>query len=250
MSVSPEIQCLEALEAIRTVPHESLTLCYLDPPFATGRDFGDFDDRWESLETYVEFIKVHAQAIRPLLNDRGNFILHVDPRTSHYLKVALDQVFGTENFRNEIIWSYASGGASKRHLSKKHDVLLWWSKSDNYHFNVLREPYATPGVLGRQGFHPEGRMITDVWNISFISTTAKERTGYPTQKPLALLKQVVGVWSNGGDVVADFFCGSGTTGVAAALLGRSFLLADRNPRAIEITRERLEGIEEAGAQGH
>jgi len=234
--------CGKALEVMGATEPGIVTLIYMDPPFFTGRDFKAFDDRWESMEAYVAFIKAHAMKARELLNDRGNFVLHVDPHASHYLKVALDEVFGSANFRNEIIWAYASGGASKRHLSKKHDVLLWWSKTDNYCFNILREPYATPDVQGRPGFHPEGRMITDVWNISFISTTAKERTGYPTQKPVALLKRAVEVWSNPGDVVADFFCGSGTTGDAAMTLGRPCLLSDENPEAVRITRERLSGF--------
>lgn len=219
-------------------PGEPIELIYADPPFNTGKKMNDFDDRWPSLPAYVEFVRDFAVSARALLSDTGNFILHVDPRTSHYLKVEIDGVFGEGNFTNEVIWSYSSGGASKKHLSKKHDVLLCWSKSKNNTFNVLREPYATPGVEERAGFHPDGRMRTDVWDVSFISTTSKERVGYDTQKPVTLLRRVVETWSNPGDLVADFFCGSGTTGVAALQLGRRAFLSDRNPRAVEIAKER------------
>ncbi len=213
-------------------------LIYMDPPFKTGRDFGEFKD-FSDLNVYMDWIKLFILHSSFALKDTGSFIIHTDWRTSHYLRVFADSVFGYDRCINEIIWSYNSGGASKRHLSKKHDTLLWYTKSDAYTFNVLREPYATPGVEDRKGFHPDGRMLTDVWQIPFLSTTSKERTGYPTQKPLALAKRIVEVFTNPGDVVVDPFCGSGTMGEACALLNRSAFLIDENPKAIALARKRV-----------
>lgn len=230
------------LASARTIPDESIDLIYLDPPFLTQRDLADFDDYWRDIDSYTEFIKRQLTVWHGKLKPTGNLILHLDWHASHYAKVEGDEVFGYENFRNEIVWSYNSGGASKRHLARKHDVLLWWSKSDGYTFNVLREPYATSNVGGRAGFHPEGRMLTDVWRIPFISTTSKERTGYATQKPVKLLERVVEVFSNPGDVVLDPFCGSGTTGAACATLGRNAILMDSNARAVELTQGRLGAV--------
>lgn len=217
-------------------------LVYIDPPFHTNRDFGQYDDRWESLEKYLGFSMENISACVNLLKDGGNFLIHLDWRASHYVKVATDEIIGHDNFHNEIVWQYNSGGASKRHLSRKHDVILWWSKGDGYTFNVLREPYATPNVEGRAGFHPEGRMLTDVWRIPFISTTSPERTGYPTQKPVQLLERVIRVFSDPGDLVFDGFCGSGTTGVAAKLLGRDSIMVDESPEAVATARKRISEV--------
>lgn len=215
---------------------EMADLVYLDPPFCTQRDFGEFDDRWSSLEEYVKIMISGISTFAPILKN-GNLVVHVDPRSSHYLKVELDKVFGRKNFQNEIIWSYNSGGASKKRLSQKHDVLLWYGMGD-FTFNVEREPYATPNVADRPGFHPDGRMLTDVWNIPFISTTSSERNGYPTQKPLALLERAVRVFTPEDGLVVDPCCGSGTAGEAAISLGRSFIGGDINSNALEITRAR------------
>ena len=231
----------DGLALLTFLPEATVDLIYMDPPFFTQKNHGEFDDRWSSLEEYVAFISQYAQAACDLLRPTGNFILHVDPRSAHYLKVAIDQIFGYQNFGNEVVWHYSSGGAGKKTLAKKHDTLLWWGKTPERTFNVLREPYATQGTEGRPGFHPEGRMLTDVWDISIISTTGKERTGYPTQKPLRLLERVVEVWSNPGDLVVDPMCGSGTTGMAALSLGREFLLNDKNLEAVRISQERCGG---------
>ena len=216
---------------------EPFDLLYIDPPFFTQRDFGEFNDEWESLEFYLHFLTESLDCIPSDAKD-FNLIVHVDPRTSHYVKVALDKKFGYSNFSSEIIWKYNSGGAGRKRLAQKHDTLLHY-KIGEAPFNVIREPYATPNVLGRKGFHADGRMLTDVWDIPIISTTGKERNGYPTQKPLALLKRVVEVFSNKGGLIVDTFCGSGTTGEAAVSLGRRFLGADINQNALDITESRL-----------
>lgn len=215
-------------------------LVYIDPPFNSNNDFGHYNDEWASMEDYLTFLIPRISRCYSALREGGNLLVHLDWRASHYVKVAVDtHIANYEDFRNEIVWQYNSGGASKRHLSRKHDVILWWSKGSGYTFNVLREPYATPDVKGRPGFHPDGRMLTDVWAIPFLSTTAKERTGYPTQKPLALLERVVKVFSNPDDLVLDGFCGSGTTGVAAKLNGRDCLLVDKGAEAVKVARKRI-----------
>jgi len=220
-----------------TLPHLP-SLVLTDPPFNTGNDFGSYNDQWSSMEEYLAFLIPRLKACWDHLAENGNLIVHLDWRSSHYVKVEFDKIAGYENFVNEIVWPYNSGGASRKHLSRKHDVLLLWSKPDAT-FNVLREPYATPNVQGRAGFHPEGRMLTDVWNIPFISTTSKERTGYPTQKPLALAERAIRVFTNPGDLVFDPFCGSGTTGVAAKKLGRDYLLMDVGSDAYAMAASRL-----------
>lgn len=222
---------------------QEVDLVYVDPPFNTSRDFGHYNDEWESMDAYLAFLIPRLGKCIGHLKEGGSLLVHVDWRASHYIKTAIDQRLGYENFHNEIVWAYNSGGASRKHLSRKHDVILWWSKGeDDPTFNVLREPYATPDVEDRPGFHPEGRMLTDVWQIPFLSTTAKERSGYPTQKPLALLERVMEVFSNKGDTVLDGFCGSGTTGVAAKKLGRNSILVDQSPEAIKVTRGRIDAV--------
>ncbi len=216
---------------------ENLDLLYIDPPFFTQRDFVAFDDRWDSFDVYINLIKASVSAV-VAHNQNFNIIVHVDPRTSHYIKVALDKILGHNNFTSEIIWNYNSGGAGKNALAKKHDVMLHYRLEDAP-FNILREPYATPNVTGREGFNDAGRMLTDVWSIPIISTTGKERTGYPTQKPLALLDRIVQVFSNEGNTVMDTFCGSGTTGVAALMNRRNFIGSDISEEAVTLTKERL-----------
>lgn len=231
-----EIVCGTLFECVPS----SVDLIYIDPPFMTQRDFGEFNDKWNNLQEYInEITKYCKLAWDNWLKSGGVFIIHIDPRTSHYYKVELDKLFGYKYFNNEIIWNYSSGGASKNKLSSKHDVLLVYRKGESGTFNIIREPYATPNVVGRIGFHPDGRMLTDVWNVSIISTTGKERVGYPTQKPLQLLERIIKIYTNEGDTVLDFFAGSGTTGVAAKHLNRGYILIDKNKNAIDIINERI-----------
>lgn len=233
---------LESIELLRCLPPGCVDFCYIDPPFNTkarrvGPE-GSYADRWSETAEYVAFLEERLRELHLVLGPEGSVMVHVDPRTSHYVKVMMDGVFGESNFINEIIWSYNSGGAGKRTLAKKHDSILFYGKYKDYTFNVKREPY--PRYYGdRAGFHPDGRMLTDVWQIPIMSTTSKERCGYPTQKPVALLERILGVATNPGDLVLDFFCGSGTTGIAAQNLGRRFLLGDNNPEAVQHATERL-----------
>lgn len=230
----------DCLKVARQFPKGSLDLIYIDPPFFSRREFGEFSDTWEgSMATYLEFLRPRCTKLRHLLKPTGTFFIHLDWHAVHYAKVMLDDIFGYDNFVNEIIWCYQSGGASKRTLARKHDTILFYSKSKSYTFNVIRTPYLSGNVAGRPGFHPEGKMLQDWWNISMLSTTDSRRCGYPTQKPEELLERIITIGSNEGDTVADFFCGSGTTLVAAKKLRRKFIGVDCNPEALRITRERL-----------
>jgi site-specific DNA-methyltransferase (adenine-specific) len=227
-----------AIDFLRGEPDEKYDFIYIDPPYYCQRDFGQFNDKWANVDEYISALKptfVHAQRV---LKSHGNICVHVDWHGAHHVRVALEEVFGEHNFRNEIIWCYASGGASPRHLSRKHDNLFVYSKNaDECRFNVQREPY--PREYGaREGFHPDGRIMNDWWQIGILSTTAKERTGYPTQKPLELIERLLKTYTNEGDLVLDFFCGSGTTGEAAIRMNRRFVLVDKNPKACEIARKR------------
>ena len=172
----------------------------------------------------------------------GSLFVHVDPRESHYVKVLLDGIFGRDSFMNEIVWAYDYGARSKRRWSTKHDSILWYAvnpKDYTYRYDDIdRVPYMAPGLVGPEKAK-RGKTPTDVWWNTIVSPTGKERTGYPTQKPLAILERIVRVHSNPGDRVLDFFAGSGTTGEAAARLGRSCLLVDENPEAVRVMGSRL-----------
>lgn len=233
----------DALEFLRGEPSESYHFIYVDPPYFSQRFFGEFDDRWDSVGQYIAALQAQFREAQRVLRSDGNLCVHVDWHCAHRVRLALEEVFGEDNFRNEIVWCYASGGASPRHFSRKHDNLFVYAKdSERCKFRTLREPYPRD-YGGRPGFHPEGRMMNDWWQIGILSTTAKERTGYPTQKPLQLLQRLVQAYTDEGDRVLDYSCGSGTTGVAAVSLGRRCTLVDKNPKAIDIARERLRHAE-------
>ena len=179
-----------------------------------------------------------------MLKSNGSFFLHVDYREVHYCKVLLDEIFGRESFINEIVWAYDYGGRSKSRWPAKHDNILWYAKDpEDYTFNyedVDRIPYMAPDLVGADKAE-RGKTPTDVWRHTIVPTNGKEKTGYPTQKPLGIVERIVRVHSNPGDVVLDFFAGSGTTGEAAAKLGRGFILVDNNAEAIRVMEERLAG---------
>ena len=257
------------LDLLARLRDEAFTLIYVDPPFNTGREqrrltlatrrdgtgdrvgFGGRRYRTEVVgssgypdrtDDYLAFIEPRLREARRVLNDRGTFYFHIDYREAHYCKVLLDEIFGRDCFLNEIVWAYDYGARSKRRWPAKHDTILVYVKDkDSYFFDaeaVDREPYMAPGLVS-----PEkaalGKLPTDVWWHTIVSPTGKEKTGYPTQKPLGVLRRIVRASSRPGDVVLDFFAGSGTTGAVAARLGRRFVLVDRNPEAIEVMRRRL-----------
>lgn len=257
------IVCDDNLVYMSSLPDGCCDLIYADPPFNSKRTVGPtkrhratFDDRHgEGVRGFLDFLGPRVLEMHRVLSPTGCLYVHLDWRTVHYMKMMLDEVFGQDHFLNEIIWSYRSGGVAKRWFARKHDTLLLYAREVGAHtFNRLRHgEYRTLDLRmssdgrpfkqtrnGRLYFHPEGPAIPDVWDIPFLSTVSKERVGYPTQKPEALLERVIRASSNEGDVVADFFCGSGTTLAVAAKLKRRWLGCDLNPDAVAITQRRLE----------
>ncbi|MDE0606141.1 MAG: site-specific DNA-methyltransferase [Acidimicrobiaceae bacterium] len=194
------------------------------------------------MQSYLTMMAVRLLEMRRVLAPTGSVYLHCDPTASHYLKQLMDALFGREQFRNEIVWCYSSGGASKRHFARKHDVLLLYGRSRDHVHNVIRVPYATQDVDGRSGFHPEGKMLQDWWaDIGIISTTGSERSGYPTQKPLKLLQRIITASSNENDIVLDPFAGCATACVAAEKLNRQWVGIDLSPKSAELVNERFRG---------
>jgi site-specific DNA-methyltransferase (adenine-specific) len=257
------------LVVLRELPDNCVDLVYVDPPFGTGQvrrlasirtglgtkkrtGFGartynyevvsvqDYRDDMTLLD-YLDFLGERLQEIHRVLRPTGSLYVHLDFHSVHYVRLILDEIFGPERFLNEVIWAYDFGGRPKDRWPKKHDNILWYSKSDSWVFNsseVERIPYMAPGLVGPEKA-VRGKTPTDTWWMTVVPTNSRERTGYPTQKPVALVERIIRASSNPGDLVADFFCGSGTTGVAAKRLGRRYLLVDNNPNAVRIARERL-----------
>ncbi len=230
---------------------ESIDLCYADPPFFSQRNYGQFDDRWESLDDYLAEMETAVKEIHRVLKPTGSFYLHCDWHASHYLKVMCDRVFGYPRFKNSIIWHYTGGGRGENYFPRKHDEILFYTKGDEWTFNAdeVRVPYdetsgyAKGGIISAAGKkympNPKGKVADAVWDIPIINPMSDERVGYPTQKPLALLERIIKASSNPGDIVLDPFCGSGTTLLAAERLNRRWIGIDRNPEAIEISKKRL-----------
>jgi len=238
--VTSEIHHNEALIFLEAEPSEKYDFVYLDPPYYCQRDFSEFNDRWSGIDEYMGMLSPVFSEVRRVLKPHGNICVHVDWHAAHHVRLSLDKAFDADNFRNEIVWCYASGGASKKHFSRKHDNLFVYAKdAERCRFNLLREPY--PRDYGdREGFHPDGRIMNDWWQIGILSTTAKERNGYPTQKPLELLERLMKAYTNEGDLVLDPMCGSGTTLEAALRLGRSSVGVDKNPAAVSTAKARVE----------
>jgi site-specific DNA-methyltransferase (adenine-specific) len=252
----------DCLEVLPRLPDAAFGLIYIDPPFNTGRsqsmarmtarrsaDGGrtgfqgrryetsigrsrKFADRFDD---YTAWLRPRLEHAPRLLAEHGTLYLHVDYREVHYCKVLLDDIFGRDNFLNEVIWAYDFGGRSRRRWPAKHDNILVYVKNRRrYIFNyddLDRIPYMAPGLVTAEKV-ARGKTPTDTWWQTIVSTNGRERTGYPTQKPLAVLSRIVRASSRPQDTVLDFFAGSGTTGVAAAQAGRSFVLVDSSTLAI------------------
>jgi len=266
-----KVICADNLEALADVASGSASLVYIDPPFNTRRtqkrtslrtvrdeEGGDrtgfggrryrsvvlgasqIEDRFDD---YLGFLEPRLREARRILSPTGSFFLHVDYREVHYCKVMLDGIFGRESFINEIIWAYDYGARSRKRWPAKHDTLLWYAADPRrytFHYDEIdRIPYLAPSLVGEEKAR-RGKTPTDVWWHTIVPPGGRERTGYPTQKPLGILERIVRVHSNPGELAVDFFAGSGTLGVAAARLGRDFLLVDENPEAIRVMAQRLE----------
>ncbi|QIK62288.1 site-specific DNA-methyltransferase [Leucobacter viscericola] len=259
------------LPILRGLPDGAFTLVYLDPPFNTGRSQqtervrgiptkpGEggrlgfrgqgyaitrektlaYDDRFGD---YWDFLEPRLEEAWRLLADDGTLYLHLDYREVHYAKVLLDALFGPDCFVNEIIWAYDFGSRTKKRWPTKHDNILVYAKNPARQFfdaeAVDREPYMAPGLVTAEKA-ARGKLPTDTWWHTIVSPTGKERTGYPTQKPVGVLRRIVQASSRPGDWVLDAFAGSGTTGAVGVELNRRFVLIDENPEAHEVMRKRL-----------
>jgi site-specific DNA-methyltransferase (adenine-specific) len=257
------------LDILKEVPDGCVDLIYIDPPFNTGKvqartqmrttrnKKGDrvgfkgqryetevigkkaFDDQFDD---FIEFITPRLEEGYRVLSPPGSFYFHIDYREVHYCKVVLDNIFGRENFLNEIIWAYDYGGRPKNRWPAKHDNILVYVKNiKDYTFNsedIDRIPYMAPGLVGEEKAK-KGKLPTDTWWHTIVSPTGKEKTGYPTQKPIGILRRIIKASSNPGDLVLDFFAGSGTTGLAALEAGRRTLLIDNNQEAFDVMKKRF-----------
>jgi site-specific DNA-methyltransferase (adenine-specific) len=205
-------------------------------PFSLGATYEDsFDD-------FLAFLMPRVQASLRCLTSDGSFFLHLDYREVHYAKVAMDALLGRSHFMNEIIWAYDFGARQKSRWPTKHDTILWYAMDPGryvFHYDQMdRIPYMAPGLVGPEKA-ARGKTPTDVWWHTIVPTSGREKTGYPTQKPLGVLNRIIRIHTDPGDAVLDFFAGSGTTGDAAAGQGRRFVLIDNNPDAAAVMARRL-----------
>ena len=257
------------LPILESMPSESVDLIYIDPPFNTGKtqertqiqsvrsENGDRTGfggkRYETIKVgskgYADLFDDFLGFLEPRLNEayrilkpHGSLYFHIDYREVHYCKILLDVLFGRDCFLNEIIWAYDYGGRTKKKWPAKHDNILWYAKDpQHYTYNVdaiERIPYMAPGLVGPEKA-ARGKLPTDTWWHTIVPTNGKEKTGYPTQKPLGIINRIVLASSNPGDTVMDFFAGSGTLGEACLQLGRKFILIDNNPQAIAVMEKRF-----------
>ena len=261
------------LPILQSLPSASIDLIYIDPPFNTGKvqartqlktvlaenggDRTGFAGRrydtlklgsrgyLDSFDDFLSFLAPRLEEARRLLTPGGSLYFHIDYREVHYCKILLDSIFGRESFLNEIIWAYDYGARTRKKWPPKHDNILWYARDpQHYTYNVddiERIPYMAPGLVGPEKA-ARGKLPTDTWWHTIVPTNGKEKTGYPTQKPLGILRRIINASSNPGDTVLDFFAGSGTTGAACLELGRYFVLVDNNPQAMEVMARRFAGV--------
>jgi site-specific DNA-methyltransferase (adenine-specific) len=260
------------LAILQSLTSDSVDLIYIDPPFNTGKTqkriqirternlngdrVGFGGQRYETtrlgdqaykdtFDDFLGFLEPRLVEAKRILSNRGSLYFHIDYREVHYCKILLDRIFGRDCFLNEIIWAYDFGGRPKSKWPPKHDnILLYVQDPKNYTFNcdaVERIPYMAPGLVGKEKA-ARGKLPTDTWWHTIVPTNSKEKTGYPTQKPLGILRRMLQASSNPGDVVLDFFAGSGTTGAACVELDRQFILIDNNIQAMETMRSRFSNV--------
>jgi len=268
-----EVVLADNLEVMRSLESESIDLIYIDPPFNTGKaqtltrlqtvadqdgDRTGFQGRryrtvklgstsyLDIHDDYLTFLEPRFEEMKRLLRPAGSLYFHIDYREVHYCKVLLDHIFGRDCFLNEVIWAYDYGARTTKKWPPKHDnILVYVRDPEAYYFDaeaVERIPYMAPGLVGPDKAD-RGKLPTDTWWHTIVPTAGKERTGYPNQKPLGILRRVVQASCPPGGLVADFFAGSGTTGAVAHELGRRFLMVDCNPEAARVMAERFKGLE-------
>lgn len=263
--------CVEKLKEIET---NKVDLIYFDPPFFTQRKHSltnkdnsktyEFDDKYNSIQEYLELVENVLLESKRVLKNTGSVFLHCDKTASHNIRVVMDKVFGRENFQSEIIWSYKRWSNAKKGLLNVHQVIFFYSKTQDFKFNIIYTDYSTTTNLDQilqdrernengksvykkdengkviLGKEKKGVPLSDVWEIPYLNPKAKERTGYPTQKPVLLLNQILNIVTDEGDLVVDPFCGSGTTCVSAKSLKRQFIGIDISKDAVELANSRLE----------
>ena len=263
--------CVEKLKEIEA---NKVDLIYFDPPFFTQRKHSltnkdnsktyEFDDKYNSIEEYLELVENVLLESKRVLKNTGSVFLHCDKTASHNIRVVMDKIFGRENFQSEIIWSYKRWSNAKKGLLNSHQVIFFYSKTQDFKFNTLYTDYSATTNLDQilqdrernengksvykkdengnviLGKEKKGVPLSDVWEIPYLNPKAKERTGYPTQKPVLLLNQILNIVTDEGDLVVDPFCGSGTTCVSAKSLKRQFIGIDISKDAVELANSRLE----------
>lgn len=272
--MSNKIIFAENLSVLAGSPDASVDLIYIDPPFNTGHtqsrrqmrntisENGDrvgfqgkryeteilgkkgYEDKFSD---YLAFLEPRLREAYRLLKSNGSLYFHIDYREVHYCKILLDEIFGRDSFINEIIWAYDYGGRTRKRWPAKHDNILWYAKDPkNFVFNyeeIKRIPYMAPGLVGKEKA-ARGKLPTDTWWHTIVATNGREKTGYPTQKPLGVLRRIIQASSNPSDLVMDFFAGSGTVGAACLELGRRFILVDNNQQALEVMAQRFKDVED------
>ena len=250
----PEIYIGDCIDIMQSMDDGIVDLIATDPPYGTGKDFGAYNDKRDDYLKFMEYVLIECHF---KLKDTGSIYVQCDWRYSHNIRVLLDDIFGRNNFRNEIIWCYVGLGQAKKQFPRKHDTILFYAKSNNNVFNIdaVRVPYPESS-LGRAKYknsgifkefmsnirlHPDGKVVEDYWtDISPAYKSSKERTGYPTQKPLKLYERIIKASSNEGDVILDPFCGSGTTLIAASRLNRKSIGIDINEDVRDIIEARYD----------
>ncbi len=263
----------DCLNLLPELPDGAFQMIYIDPPFNTGKqqtrrtletvakEAGDrtgFAGRTyatrllaessyrDNFGDYLEFLAPRLEAARRVLHETGTLYFHIDYREAHYCKLLLDEIFGREQFLNEIIWAYDYGARAKRRWPAKHDTILVYVKNaKDYYFDsseVDREPYMAPGLVTAEKA-ARGKLPTDVWWHTIVPTNGAEKTGYPTQKPEGIIRRMVLASTREGDACLDFFAGSGTLGAVAAKLGRRYTLIDQSEEAIRVITDRLSSID-------
>ncbi len=239
--------CQDNLILLKSLPDECIDCSYNDILFNTHRTFKDFNDNLGDILTAVEFYRSRFTELRRILKSTGVLYIHCDTVLSHHIKILLDEVFSSDQFRNEIIWWYNSAPRKKKDFGKRHDTIFRYSKTDNYWFNenssYIRHPYSLTAPRGYEKekyYDNRGKILDDVWKINMLGQNDRtERTGYSTQKPKQLLYPIIDSSCPRDGVFADFFCGSGTSLVVAKELGIKFIGCDINPKAVEISNTRL-----------
>ncbi len=259
------------LSILRTLPDGSVDLIYIDPPFNTGKKqirtqiktrqsprgdrIGYQGKKYRTLKVgskqyadvfddYLEFLEPRLIEAHRLLQPKGSLYFHIDYREAHYCKILLDGIFGRNSFLNEIIWAYDFGARTRTKWPPKHDNILWYAKDPgSYTFNydaIDRLPYMAPGLVGPEKAK-KGKTPTDTWWHTIVATNGREKTGYPTQKPLGIVRRILLASSDPGNTVMDFFAGSGTVGAACLETGRNFILIDNNLQALDVMAHRFHG---------